>query len=703
LERARVKKVFLLTGEFISDRQLDKLQEEEFGEFEVNGTKLLMLSKADFIRIRSKSTPTSGFGIAIFFIQTLALIAKDAGGFGFANALNLDAEQATGTCVSPLDYNTRFICKMVVLPIVMFSFIPLAVPSWNKLRKVIPSQVAEKLKLPMEIERVHFKRSLINVYLFIFAPLTRDAVQSLVCVGTCADETDPACKKVLAFDMSVRCYEGAHLITGFVAVGVLGFVVVLIPMVLIYEVQKARNKRSAALDLQASNSEGKFDLIAVEKDGVKIINREQTKELLKLLGERMNTRSLEKAFFELDSDHDNEISFEEFDIWYKVKCAQVELSAYDVLFGPYTQKCSWWFVWVLWLKTAINVLFTFGYFGDFSWHLWVHLCLAGSMCLVVVLEPHATFEDRTIELFALLCLAAVTHVASIFKSGEQWTTDYLFALGALSMLPLLVTAFVTVKLKRQANQEKSEAKRIRDGTADELKAESAVPRWLEKRYRELQETLSKTLSRAEDVVDDTMEKMDKKLDFIFSDGSTKTEDTSPMDVPKPPLGWQVCWSYSKSTYYYFNPETKQSEWVVPSRAQLRSPPLPDHPLRDIESNSTSPPSIKAIADKIETDGRIADACRDIMTKVMDTQASSDTGAAQSSPSIAARTGAPERGKAPPYVSTLAEQHSGGSTFNNASPCHCQEGVNGALYNSTKGRRGDTTSKALSGRQRKKIP
>ena len=104
LERERVQKAFELTGETYSENQMDKLEKEEFGDYVTDkpGVTIRMMTKQDFVRVRSKSAPTSGFGIAIFFIQTLALIAKDASFFGAADILNLDAEKATGSCVSPL-------------------------------------------------------------------------------------------------------------------------------------------------------------------------------------------------------------------------------------------------------------------------------------------------------------------------------------------------------------------------------------------------------------------------------------------------------------------------------------------------------------------------------------------------------------------------------------------------------------------------
>jgi hypothetical protein len=53
---------------------------------------------------------------AIFFMQTLGLILKDADFFGLLGALNLDLESATGQCVAPLTTAERFYAKVRKAP-----------------------------------------------------------------------------------------------------------------------------------------------------------------------------------------------------------------------------------------------------------------------------------------------------------------------------------------------------------------------------------------------------------------------------------------------------------------------------------------------------------------------------------------------------------------------------------------------------------
>jgi preprotein translocase subunit SecG len=137
-----------------------------------------------------------------------------------------------------------------------------------------------------------------------------------------------------------------------------------------------------------------------------------------------------------------------------------------VLFGAYSAGGYWWFMQVLWLKTAINMLFTFGYFGTFQWHLWVHLTLAISVCLMVLSQPHTSRVDYVIELFVLLCLAAVTHVSSIFKSGEEWGTRYLVATAVLAFLPLITTFSLAFSMRRAAKSDAEKADEKRQANAE---------------------------------------------------------------------------------------------------------------------------------------------------------------------------------------------------------------------------------------------
>jgi len=450
--------VMLLTGVTLTEKQTEDMMKDSFGGQGPIGVD-------DFVRMRGKSQPTTGFAVAIFFVQTFALLAKDAGFFGFADALNMDSEQALGACVSPLSYHQRFFSKMIITPLIMFAGVPLSQPIWNRMRQLgFLQERFAKMNLPTEIKPVHKQRGILNAFLYCFAPLTRLAIEALVCVPTCSEDS-AECPEVLAFDQGVRCFEGDHQLTGIIAIAVLILMALAIPLLLIKRVQHARNKRNQSLTLKVNEVDKWFNSIDV--DGGGSLDRDEVKILLERLGEGTSKSKFEKNWEELDQPDENgvkdgEVSLAEFSDWYIKRVEAVPDTPYDVLFGAYSPGAYWWFMQVLWLKTAINMLFTFGYFGTFQWHLWVHLVLAASVCVMVVSQPHTNRFDYVIELFVLVCLAAVTHVSSIFKSGEEWGARYLIATAVLALLPLVVTIALTLHMRKvgKADEALAESERL---------------------------------------------------------------------------------------------------------------------------------------------------------------------------------------------------------------------------------------------------
>jgi len=231
--------------------------------------------------------------------------------------------------------------------------------------------------------------------------------------------------------------------------------VVLFPLTLIKKVGHARLKRDLSLNLKIDEVSTWFE--EIDEDGGGELDKAEIKLLLKRMGEGTGKKKFAKVWNELDVDKDGAISEIEFTNWYRQRVGSVPDTPYDVLFGAYGPTAYWWFMQVLWIKTGINMLFTFGYFGSFSWHLWVHLVLAASVCLMVLAEPHTNDMDKIIEMFALVSLAAVTHIASIFKSGEEWTTRYLVATLILALLPLVTTFGLTADAKTTVKKQRAAA------------------------------------------------------------------------------------------------------------------------------------------------------------------------------------------------------------------------------------------------------
>jgi hypothetical protein len=90
LDTASVGEVLKQLGDTPSERQLAKI----VAEIGVDADGVVLA--ADFVREQSARSPTQSIATAIFFVQSLGLILKDAEFFGILGALNLDLEAATG-------------------------------------------------------------------------------------------------------------------------------------------------------------------------------------------------------------------------------------------------------------------------------------------------------------------------------------------------------------------------------------------------------------------------------------------------------------------------------------------------------------------------------------------------------------------------------------------------------------------------------
>lgn len=463
LDAAGIKQVLALTGAQMSDERVASMCTKDFGaRMSADGVSLEVHAD-DFERKMASSAPTAALGTAIFFVQSFSLLVKDVSIFSSAGALDLDAEQVLGECISPLSYTERFVTKTVLTPLVLFGGLVMMVPVWNMLRRKLPQEAWEKLQAPPQIERVHFQRGALNAFLFCFAPLTRSAVQTMVCVEPCSEKGSnahhdgEACDAVLAFDRGVKCWEGEHLTAAFVAVSVLAGVAVIIPALLLRRVHRSKKRRDASLELRPGDVDTWFAELDVDKSGA--LEDNEIEVLLKRMGEAIDGGTMATAMQELDPDGSGSVSKAEFEQWFHGEVTGLMQTPFDVLFGQVHSHAWWWFMEVLWVKTAINALFTFGYFGSFDWTVWMAMVMMMSVILLVLRQPYISDVDKEVELFALLSLAGVSHVVSIFESGTPWEQQrdsyavYVALAVVLFLVPVATFAHGTLKIKRSAKRD----------------------------------------------------------------------------------------------------------------------------------------------------------------------------------------------------------------------------------------------------------
>ena len=355
--------------------------------------------------------------------------------------------------LSPLLYcGHRYFAKAIFLPLFTCAGVYICVPVWNKLRQLAETlnpRIVQNVAV-QTIGRIHIKRALVNTFMFCFAPLTRSSIEALTCVETCADEDgidDPMesdCVPVLKKDMSVQCWRDDHIFTACFAATLLVVVAVVVPIQLLRIVRRAREQRDVSLKLRADDADRWFDELDEDKSGA--LEGEEITELHRRMGGKLDITAL-------DPDGDHSVTKQEFDNWYTEQLKNVADSPFDVLYGTTTTAGYWWTCFfLLWLKTAINVLYTYGSARQLEWHIWMHMLLAISMFLMSYQVPYVADLDHHVALLALGSLAGVAHISSIFKAGTTWDPAYIVLTALLFLLPLL--AFVGEKAftKRKANQ-----------------------------------------------------------------------------------------------------------------------------------------------------------------------------------------------------------------------------------------------------------
>jgi len=270
-----------------------------------------------------KDQKSSELAIFVFHFQTYALLAE-----GFYTRLaatgNVDVEEAVGDCLAPLAFEQRFIHRALVTPLMILLFVPVSfmvLPQiWRCLRmkcmKWLTWNSKWKVVLPDRILKVHAQRAALNVYLFVFAPVTLPAMEILSCTSPCDDADTCKHERRLAFDMSIECGTSYHIRLVIAAFVVLIILCVVIPAFLVRKSGEARRRRAFSLSLRWSKCEAWFEEIDADHSGT--LKGEEFVGLLKKmnLGQgKDKAKVLEKVKRELHADTDGAVSKENYKAW----------------------------------------------------------------------------------------------------------------------------------------------------------------------------------------------------------------------------------------------------------------------------------------------------------------------------------------------------------------------------------------------------
>jgi Ca2+-binding EF-hand superfamily protein len=412
LDLEGVRAVMLLLGASVSAAKVETLT-EEFG-VDAHGR----VAAQDFVRVQAKSAPSQAIPTAIFFVQTLALILKQADYFGVLDALNLDVEEAVGKCISPLTTTERFYAKVTLLPVVLvLGTVVVSVPLWSLLRRRLPQRVWDggswwKPLGPATVTRTHIKRCVLNIYLFCYSPITGSAIELLVAVKTCKVGED--CGRVLDVDFGISAtsdeyWEGAAAASVTIVV-----FTVLVPIFLVFKARAAIKRRDMSFALRIEHVEAWFDQADADSSGV--LDEDEVRQVLGKMFGSATDRATQTAMREFEAlgkttpprgnwgtvrravhtvrswrlalsgaeasavgvPRKATVSKATFRRWFEMRCTEVVETPYDVLYGTTRPGAYYWFAEVLWLKTAINVLYVFGRAESLEWHVWMHALLGTS-------------------------------------------------------------------------------------------------------------------------------------------------------------------------------------------------------------------------------------------------------------------------------------------------------------------------------------
>lgn len=237
---------------------------------------------------------------ATTFRQTLGLVAKDASVFGVLDVLMLDVEKVAGACMAPMSTGVHFYAKIFYMPVSLsvFTFF-VAAPLWQTLRRQEKlAKLWRKLQAPQELTKVHMERTLLGMYLFLFTPLTRDAIAKLVCVPTSSETTENA-PEILSTDFSVSCSSNEFRAMAFLSILTIFILLLAIPSFLLYKTKESRKRRDARLSMDVLCIDEMFKSLDNDKSG--LLEKSEIKAMLDYLKEPSDPAELKTVLKEFES------------------------------------------------------------------------------------------------------------------------------------------------------------------------------------------------------------------------------------------------------------------------------------------------------------------------------------------------------------------------------------------------------------------
>ena len=130
--------------------------------------------------LQGTKSKTNFVASIIFFAQTAALIGRSVNWFKFLDVSNsaAGADEVIARCLSPLSYSENAIVVQLGTPLLLCLGVLAVTPLWNLLRGALPKKLWKAIRAPPRIScSEHVPRSLLAVYLYSYAPITRRAIE----------------------------------------------------------------------------------------------------------------------------------------------------------------------------------------------------------------------------------------------------------------------------------------------------------------------------------------------------------------------------------------------------------------------------------------------------------------------------------------------------------------------------------------------
>ena len=330
-------------------------------------------------------------GTFIFAAQTFALIAAQYSSFSLLQFLNLDVKKAAQTCRAPI---CGLFCGMMGMLVVPFyagltiylgmycmstcvgneadlnhyfekkgesaADDPETAENDGSSNQSPTAGEASGLK-GLPLRNHHLQRGLLQLFLFTFAPVTRQCAELLICRNVFEHTR-------MVSDLSLECWEGRHLGAAILAILILLLYVVVIPA---WAMKSAGGHIRAAQASEAKNNE---EASAADED-------EPTAE--PRLSGSAHCWWPRSWLGDRPFPVDKHINQKQLAIMKKIPTLNPVV--WDELVKATRPKRYWWFFFIMLLKLMVNIIFLLGTTLRYNW----------GMCKIVMLSRFACCPSRS--------------------------------------------------------------------------------------------------------------------------------------------------------------------------------------------------------------------------------------------------------------------------------------------------------------------